>query len=96
MVMTPTRAAELVASFSDAMELCLSHRAHVALTTVYVNSEPAIVVTLRDPGTLPEYFDSQRQPVTYVHGSGGGPRVHARWRDCLITWPAPAGAPVEA
>ncbi len=93
--MTPTRAAELVARFSDAMELCLAHQASVSLTTIYVNSLPDIVVTLRDPGTLPQYFDSQRQPVTYVHGSAGGPRVHADWRDCRITWPVPVGYPLE-
>ena len=93
--MTPTRAAELVSRFSDVMELCLAHHASVSLTTIYVNSSPDIAVTLRAPGTLPQYFDSQRQPITYVHGSAGGPRAHARWRDCLITWPAPAGAPME-
>lgn len=94
--MTPHRAAELVAQFSDVMQFCLAHQAQVSVTTIYViGGSRDLTVTLKDPGTLPEYFDSQRQPVTYVHGSAGGPRVQADWRDCRITWPVPVGYPLE-
>jgi len=92
--MTPHRAAELVARFSDVMQFCLAHQAQVSVTTIYVIGSPDLTVTLKDAGTLPEYFDSQRHPLTIVHG-GPSPRVHARWRDCLITWPVPVGYPLE-
>lgn len=89
------RSAQLVQELVEAMDLCMAHGASIACSTLYLNGSPGVVITLRTHGTLPDYFDSQRAPLSLVR-SDGQQRIHAVWRACLITWPAPFGFAVEA
>jgi len=89
------RSAQLVQELVEAMELCMAHGASIACSTLYLAGSPGIVLSLRTAGDLQAYFDSQRAPLTLVH-SDGQHRIHARWRDTLITWPSPIGCfPLE-
>lgn len=86
------RSAQIVQELVEAMELCMAHGASISCSTLYLAGSPGIVLSLRTAGDLQAYFDSQRAPLTLVH-SDGQHRIHARWRDTLITWPSPSGWP---
>jgi len=90
--MPPTRDDDIAALCEEAHALCIAHHAVIETADTHATT-PVVHITLSNGGTLPEYFDAQRQPLTIVRG-GPIPRVHATWRGCLITWPA-LGYPLE-